>query len=211
VSPQRGENERIFIHKQPRWDGKLEMVNVATAAIRDECLLWEVDADELWLAEQIERVHDLFHGNPDRNAAYFWCRYWVGPSVMVVNRECYGNNPAYEWLRVWKVRPGSAFITHEPPKINAPVTPLTHQDTERAGCVFDHMAYATEAQVAFKERYYGRESGLYKDAVKNWRRLQNNEKWPVKLKDFLPWVDDAAIATRRNPPFERVTRENFVA
>jgi hypothetical protein len=58
--------------------------------------------------------------------------------------------------------------------------------------VFDHYAYAIENQVRFKERYYG-----YRDAVKHWRKLQSHPgPWPVKLKEFLPWVDDRVMAVR---------------
>jgi hypothetical protein len=77
---------------------------------------------------------------------------------------------------------------------------MPHDMTEHHGCVFDHFAYATEAQVRFKQRYYagpGNPLGhLYANAVEGWHRLQQNDKWPVKLKDYIPWVDDRAQATR---------------
>lgn len=43
--------ENITIYRKPHgvfWDGKLEMVNAPLANIHQECLLWQVDADELW-------------------------------------------------------------------------------------------------------------------------------------------------------------------
>ena len=30
------------------WDGKREMVNEPLFNINEECLLWQIDADELW-------------------------------------------------------------------------------------------------------------------------------------------------------------------
>jgi len=53
----------ITVYRKPRdvfWDGKREMVNAPLANINEECLLWQVDADELWTVEQIlllENVH----------------------------------------------------------------------------------------------------------------------------------------------------------
>jgi hypothetical protein len=35
------------------WDGKLEMVNAPLQNIQEECLLWQVDVDELWTVEQL--------------------------------------------------------------------------------------------------------------------------------------------------------------
>jgi len=37
----------------------------------------------------------------------------------------------------------------------------------------------------FKEKYYG-----YKDAVINWKKLQENNLFPAKLADFFNWVSD---------------------
>lgn len=94
------------------------------------------------------------------------------------------------------------FISHEPPKLDGDFrSAFSHQETERAGLVFNHYAYATEQQVAFKSAYYGSESNRngfkYKDAVANWKRLQANTKWPVNdLKEFLPWVGDGVRANR---------------
>ena len=38
------------------WDGKREMVSAPLPNIREECLLWQVDADELWTADQIVSI-----------------------------------------------------------------------------------------------------------------------------------------------------------
>ena len=54
------------------------------------------------------------------------------------------------------------------------------------GLVFQHYAYATEAQIRFKESYYG-----YAGAVAQWRQLQQSEKFPQRLADHFAWVKDA--------------------
>lgn len=70
------EPDRISIYRTPGgafWDGKSEMVSAPLVNIREECLWWQVDADELWTAEQIVSIHRLLRSDPDRTAAYYWC------------------------------------------------------------------------------------------------------------------------------------------
>ena len=45
--------DRVVLYRQPPgvfWDGKRAMVNAPLANIDEECLLWQIDADELWTA-----------------------------------------------------------------------------------------------------------------------------------------------------------------
>jgi hypothetical protein len=44
---------QISIYRKPSgvfWSGTVEMVNAPLPSISEECLLWEVDVDEFWLA-----------------------------------------------------------------------------------------------------------------------------------------------------------------
>ena len=194
-------DSRVIWRGSPAWDGKVAMVNQA-CAVAQSGLLWQIDSDEFWTAEQIQKMVRLFRDNPSRDCAYFWCRYFVGPDIVITSRDTYGNFSSYEWLRVWRFEPGQRFLTHEPPRLErSQKAPFVHAEIEALGLVFDHHAYATEKQVAFKERYYGSEANpngwKYKGAVANWRRLQANTQWPVKeLKEFLPWVGGGVVADR---------------
>lgn len=186
-------DSRVKLFRSAMWHGKVAMFNAACEWIQEPGLLWQVDSDEVWTEFQIRIMHQLFRENPDRNSARFFCRYFVGPDIAITSRNA-GNNTEYEWNRVWRVKPGVRFKTHEPPKLeNFEEKPFTHKETEAAGLVFDHFAYATEAQVAFKEEYYGSKNNqcghLYKGSVERWRKLQANVKWPTTIgKDFMPWV-----------------------
>lgn len=186
------------------WHGKVAMCNAPLLTLYEPALLIEIDSDEHWSAEQLTRLRAMFLKSPKKNCAYFRCRYFVGPDVVINSRNGYGNNEAYEWHRAWRIGPGSRWETHEPPKLrDFASNPFSHDETEKLGLVFDHFAYATEAQVRFKERYYGstdNEAGkLYAGAVEGWRRLQRNDKWPVELKTFLPWVGKGVTAERLKP------------
>ncbi len=179
---------RVQLLQKPEgqfWDGKIEMVRAAQPDY--PCLLWQVDADELWTADQIRRVHQKFEAEPTLEAAQFYCHYFVGSNLVLDNRGKWGNNPKIEWWRVWRWDPGECeWRSHEPPllarKGNLPRKVLTADQTAAEGLVFNHYAYALRKQVQFKETYYG-----YREAVKAWEDLQKADK-PCSLQDFFPWA-----------------------
>jgi hypothetical protein len=45
--------------------------------------------------------------------------------------------------------------------------------------------------VEFKENFYG-----YDGALAKWRMLQQNNRYPCMLRDFLPWVKDNTTVDR---------------
>jgi FkbM family methyltransferase len=194
---------QVTIYRKPAgrfWDGKVEMVNIPLRHIHEECLLWQLDADELWTGEQIQFAHRLFTARPDKTAAYYYCHYFVGPDRVITTRDTYGNNSSYEWLRTWRFSPGCRWMAHEPPQLCRPgsggemidlakINPFLHKETEALDLVFQHFAYATEAQLRFKEHYYG-----YAGAVEQWKQLQAHQELPVKISRYLRWVRDEATA-----------------
>jgi len=192
---------RIKVYRKPKnqfWDGKKEMVNAPLVNIKQECLLWQIDVDELWTAAQIVTARSLFTQYPDKTAAFYWCWYFVGYNLVISSRNCYSQNPNQEWLRTWKFKPGYEWDAHEPPilvektlksKQNiAKLNPFFHEETEKYGLVFQHLAYFIEEQIAFKEKYYG-----YRNAVAQWLRLQQVTEFPVLLRDYFAWVKDKTI------------------
>ncbi len=201
----RSHPDNVTIYRKPVgefWDGKVEMVNAPLGNISEECLLWQIDADELWTGEQFDSARRLFQDNPSRTAAYYWCWFFVGPELVVNSRYCYSQNPRSEWLRAWRFRPGMRWAAHEPPSLGyetsngsfrdwAKVNPFAHDETEAAGLVFQHYAYATFRQLMFKEDYYG-----YKNAVSSWIELQGEKRFPAKLGDFFSWVNDNTTVER---------------
>lgn len=197
--------DRITVYRKPAgqfWDGKLEMVNAPLEYIDRECLLWQIDADELWQYEQWIDGYLMFLHDPGKTAAFYYCHYFVGPDLVTVTRDTYGNHTDYEWLRTWRYRPGYRWLAHEPPRLCAPdgaggwkdlaaVNPFRHAETEALELVFQHFAYAVPEQLTFKEDYYG-----YRDALAQWRRLQQEVRFPVALRNYFAWVSDGAMVDR---------------
>ena len=177
------------------WNGKLEMVNAPLRSIDENCILWQIDADELWTREQILKLHVMFSQNQCKTAAFFHCHFFVGLDLVTITPEAYSHHNAYEWLRAWRFAPGMRWSSHEPPRLMelykgawrdvAHVNPFIHDETAANQLVFTHYAYALESQLEFKESYYG-----YSNAVNQWKRLQQSENFPVNLKDYFHWVND---------------------
>lgn len=194
--------ENITVYRKPGgifWDGKREMVNAPLVNINEECLLWQVDSDELWTIEQLCTARSLFITHPEKTAAYYYCIYFVGENLAITTRNTYGNHTSYEWLRTWRYLPGDGWQAHEPPKLSrhtedgqwvdiAAINPFRHAETEDHSLVFHHFSYATEAQLFFKERYFG-----YSGAVDQWKLLQQQTSFPVLLRRFFRWVEDNAL------------------
>ena len=193
--------DNIVIHRKADgafWGGKVEMCNAPLKTIKQTCLLWQLDVDELWTRVQIEKMAELFRCNPEKTAAWFYCRYFVGPRLEITSRNNYANNPTTEWLRVWRYVPGMKWQAHEPPTLmlntmlgaqNAgTLLPFVHAETEKQSLVFEHYAYVLPTQLQFKESYYG-----YAGALEAWERLQQCGKFPVRLASFFPWVKDETI------------------
>lgn len=193
----------VTVLQRPFWQGgKVQMCNAALEQMNEAGLLWQVDSDEIWTKDQILAVERLFIRNPERNCAWFWCRYFVGKDIVTVRPDPWSNNPAFEWKRVWRFEPGIKFKRHEPPVLDGfTEKPLTHADTESVGAIFDHFSYATLEQVKFKAKYYAGErnphGAEYRRSVDGWKRLQEHKgPWPVKLKDYLPFVAPETLATK---------------
>jgi predicted O-linked N-acetylglucosamine transferase (SPINDLY family)/glycosyltransferase involved in cell wall biosynthesis/predicted O-methyltransferase YrrM len=191
--------ENVTVYRKPEgifWEGKREMVNAPLPNIREECLLWQVDVDELWTGEQLCTARYMFINNPEKTAAFYWCWYFVGENLVISTRNCYAQNPAQEWLRTWRFKPGHVWVRHEPPILAEPLpngdlrnvaefNAFRHEETENLGLVFQHFAYVIPEQLRFKEQYYG-----YTNALSQWTALQQQTKFPALLRQYLGWVQD---------------------
>ncbi|MGB3192154.1 MAG: class I SAM-dependent methyltransferase, partial [Limnoraphis sp.] len=197
--------ENITVYRKPEgafWEGKREMVNAPLPNIQEECLLWQVDVDELWTVEQINTTRQLFITHPEKTAAFYWCWYFVGEDLIISTRNCYAENPQQDWLRTWRFKPGAFWAAHEPPVLVesigegqqqnvAAVNPFLHAETEKQGLIFQHFAYVTPEQLKFKEQYYG-----YQNAVNLWNTLQSETNFPVYLRQYFPWVQDQTMVDK---------------
>ena len=189
---------KVNIIRKPEWDGKTEMCNSVLDGIKESCLLWQIDADEVWRPEQIKKMRQMFMADTKRTSAWFWCRCFMGYNLALEGINGAGNRTEYEWKRVWRFNPGDVFASHEPPCLRRGKVDLgdacrfTHEETRDAGLVFDHHAYVEEQQVLNKELYYGM-PGL----TDIWRKMQDTPA-PFNISDHMQyrlWDTGDAVVT----------------
>jgi len=179
---------RVTVLERPLWPGKVSMFQAMLPLMMEPGLLWQVDSDELWRADQIMKMAELFAQQPQAGCARFVADYRVGLNLRMITMDAYGNNPG-EWLRLWRYEPGMTWERHEPPVLFGSNTiGFSREFTKSTIGTFLHPAYALEKQVALKEIYYG-----YHGAVEQWRALQANTAWPVKAKNYLKWITDESM------------------
>ena len=196
--------DKITVYRKENgefWNGKVEMCNAPILNLNEECLLFQIDVDEVWQSWMIEKIYKMFLLRPDKYSAWFYCKFFVGKDIVVSSKNNYGNNPSIEWLRVWRFIPGMLWLYHEPPTLVikqsekyfdvGKINPFTHEETEANGLIFDHYAYFLKSQLEFKEKYYG-----YENAVNLWIKLNNNQNFPVYLKEYFHWVKDNAVVDK---------------
>lgn len=175
-------SDKVIVYRTPGpWHGKLDMCNVPLANISNGAVLHEIDVDEFWSSDQLHRVYELF-ANQGAGRGWYYCDYYLGPDVHVANRARPGNATDHAWIRTHRYA-GSPWQAHEPPAIHFDGREAKHEETEKLGLEFKHFAYCTEAQLRFKENYYG-----YVDAVSQWKAFQNTT-WPTNPGYFLRWVN----------------------
>jgi len=188
--------ENVIIYRKPSgefWNGKIEMIQAPLKNIKEDCLLWQVDSDELWKASDIEKMFHLFKTKPERMSAFFYCYYFFGPKKYIISNNVKSTGE-YDWIRVWRFKPGMKWISHEPPvlmngsnKDLGTVRPFLRRETLKEGVTFQHFAYSTLASVAFKEAYYG-----YRGVVEYWKSLQS-KGGRVEIGGRFPWLEFGTI------------------
>jgi len=172
------------------------MISAPIEFLPDNVLLWEVDVDEFWSIDQIIRLNYEFGKNPERTAASFYCRFFVGPDRIADNIGMHGNNSRQEWRRVWRYRTGDTWQRHEPPSLMRTnekgdvqdvmsLNSFSHEETWCMGLIFDHFAYSTEQQLQFKEDYYG-----YKGAKESFQKMSSNQDSEILVKEYYSWIKD---------------------
>lgn len=187
-------DDRISVHKG-RWQSKDGMVEFATMGIKESCILMQIDADEIYKPETIDKIVQLFEKDNELWEICMPCRFFVGKNLICVGENCWSNRE-FEWARAWRFQPGDRFKSHEPP-ILEPRRGYTYwrKESQNHGLTFDHYAYALKKQVEYKEQFYG-----YKGLTNQWMALQKCDVFPQQLNRFFPFVDDRVIVDRLGSP-----------
>lgn len=184
----------VTVVESELWDGKTAQINAALNAFTEDGILLQLDADEHYTVEQLETIVETFQKLKYIGELRMDCVYYVGPNIVVRNRATnhYGNNRDYEWCRAWRYSVGQKFVSHEPPHFPHGGMVLGNDKTREKGLIFHHYSWVSRENVLAKLKFYG-----YGDNnIEGWDRLQKQQKFPVMLKDFMPWCDAETQAIR---------------
>lgn len=166
-----------LITKNGFWNSKDEQVNGCITELKkyyDNGYLWQIDCDEQWSLENLERAETLLE-QENLKTACFPARSWLGKNLLAKGEwgECIRDG----YRRLWKWQ-GEQFQTHEPPLLDGINDPM-----KMLPIYFDHYNYYFEKDVAFKDIWYSGHEGI----LENWKMLQTlpKEVFPLDIKNFF--------------------------
>ena len=176
------ENKISIVHGQ--YSEKDEQCKAYMKHIRDDIdYLWNLDSDELYTKENLEKTIDLLSQYEPTSVGVTSCSFYGGTDDYLTGFELAKDN----FLRIFKYEPGSTWLTHRPPTIKyLSDMPKKHIDSntfyDMTGVVMHHYSYVFPTQVAKKV-------GYYKDSVSKENCIDNYFE-----NVYLPWVkgDDLA-------------------
>jgi hypothetical protein len=181
-----------ILHSFPDPDNKITITHGQYTEKDDQCraymrflrqdmdYIWNVDSDELFRAEDIEKIIQLLTDYQYTSVGLKSCSFYGG-----FERHIGGFEEACDqFLRIFKVYPGSTWKTHRPPTIIHPddvkTLPNNHLDSdtlwEKHGVRMMHYSYLFPKQVKNKIHYY-------KNALQGSKCIDNYYE-----QVYLPWV-----------------------
>ena len=142
------------------WDEKDDMMRALVPLIpTDTTHLWMVDSDEVWRAQDIEKVLCQLE---DVDSVSFKPYSFFGGFERVLT----GFEMQFEWIRIQRFYPGATWATHRPPTILAPDGRpwREHRHLSLDDVRFWHYSYVWASQVLAKAGYYQFRS----DCIPDW-------------------------------------------
>ena len=119
--------------------------------------IWHVDADEVYKSEDIEKIIELLEKDKYTSVGFKCYSFYGG-----MDRYITGYEESYEFMRLFKVYPGTNWLTHRPPTVKhldgVQKLPENHLSfnklDEEHGVRVYHYSYVFPRQVYEKISYY---------------------------------------------------------
>ena len=114
------------------WKGKKEMVQAAIDAIKARGLnpdyLWQVDADEYWLEEELEAAEaELSEKNATSMTFLTDCLIDAKPDYIIQVFGQWGEGKDMNFRRLWEWHDDLTLFSHEPPRFSYDDQPIISQ------------------------------------------------------------------------------------
>jgi hypothetical protein len=170
-----------------QYSEKDEQCNAYLKNMNDDIdYLWNLDSDELYLSEDIEKMIDFLSEEEPTSVGVRSKSFYGGFENYLTGFELNRDN----FLRIFRVTPGSTWLTHRPPTINYPAGSnivKKHIDSETlyqlTGIEMYHYSYVFPKQVKNKVEYYKAKVSMHKCIDDYYNNV------------YLPWMN--------SEPFER--------
>ncbi len=154
------EGKVTVITRDGFWSEKDEQ-SQAYAEVATGDWLWQVDIDEFYLHEDIERLRDYLAAHPDVTAVSFrQIPFFGSPDYAFDSYDLRARNTS-QYHRLFRWGPGYRYVTHRPPTVvDARGVELRQQrwlsaiDTEKMGTYLYHYSLLLPKQVREKCAYY---------------------------------------------------------
>lgn len=179
-------HSKVTVYSRQDWKGKVDMANAPLKNINAPCVLWQVDSDELYSVDLLEKAYRIFMLRPDKNIGILSFFQFVGPNKYVIRLSHYEKSldtwGTHDYPRLWRYEPGLKWVSHAPPAMS-----IKEPKAFKVDVSFYHYSYVYEQQIRFKGSYYG-----YKDFLSKWNDLQKTSG-EVKLGEFFPWLKGSQV------------------
>lgn len=161
------ENKLTVITREGFWSEKDEMSReYAHAATGD--YLWQVDCDEFYLPEDIERVLALLEDNPAITALSFHQTTFWGALNYITDGWILRRGAA-EYQRLFKWGAGYSYATHRPPTVlDEHGRNLREINWHRSKIKLYHYSLLFPRQVIEKSEYYACATWSRRTGAQNW-------------------------------------------
>ena len=147
-------------HSSGFWPGEKDEQSQAYASRVSGDYLWQIDSDEFYLKEDMEKIIGILHTNQSISGISFKTITFFGNINYVVNGY-YLLSGAGSYRRLFKWQPGYRYITHRPPTVlDEKKNDLYSKnwvhahDNKLKGCALLHYSLVFPQQVKFKAMYY---------------------------------------------------------
>ena len=151
------ENKIKVVHGQ--FSEKDEQCSAYLKFMNDDIdYLWNLDSDELYTAKDIEKIISILEKEKFTSVDVRSCSFYGGLNRTIGGFEERKGN----FHRIFKVYPGSKWLTHRPPTVSHPkeldTLPEKHLDGDtlyhKHGVQMYHYSYVFPVQVDNKIKYY---------------------------------------------------------
>lgn len=161
-------------HPSGFWPGEKDEQSGAYAERATGDWLWQVDVDEFYLPQDMERLLGRLAREPEITAASFVTHnFWGG--IDYVTDGWYLRRGGAVFHRLFRFGPGYRYATHRPPTVLDPegrdlrsLHPLTAQSLAAEGIFAYHYCLLFPRQVEEKSAYYARVGWARKQASLAW-------------------------------------------